>query len=61
METSTIVLIILLSIALLGWIVTFIRKNEYNRTNLIILLNVITYVVLIIIQLTMYNESQNEA
>lgn len=26
METSTIVLIILLSIALLGWIVTFIRK-----------------------------------
>lgn len=51
METSTIVLIILLSIALLGWIVTFIRKNEYNRTNLIILLNVITYVVLIIIQL----------
>lgn len=51
METSTIVLIILLSIALLGWIVTFIRKSEYNRTNLIILLNVITYVVLIIIQL----------
>ena len=51
METSTIVLIILLSIALLGWIVTFIRKNEYNRSNLIILLNVITYVVLIIIQL----------
>ena len=51
METSTIVLIILLSIALLGWIVTFIRKTEYNRTNLIILLNVITYVVLIIIQL----------
>lgn len=51
METSTIVLIIFLSIALLGWIVTFIRKNEYNRTNLIILLNVITYVVLIIIQL----------
>lgn len=37
METSTIVLIILLSIALLIWIVTFIRKNEYNRTNLIIL------------------------
>ena len=53
METSTIVLIILLSIALLGWTVTFIRKNEYNRTNLIILLNVITYVVLIIIRLTM--------
>lgn len=51
METSTIVLIIFLSIALLGWIVTFIRKNEYNQTNLIILLNVITYVVLIIIQL----------
>lgn len=51
METSTIVLIIMLSIVLLGWIVTFIRKNEYNRTNLIILLNVITYVVLIIIQL----------
>lgn len=50
METSTIVLIILLSIALLGWKVTFIQKNEYNRTNLIILLNVITYVVLIIIQ-----------
>lgn len=56
METSTIVLIILLSIALLGWIVTFIRKNEYNRTNLIILLNVITYVVLIIIQLTIKGE-----
>ena len=53
MKTSTIVLIIMLSIALLGWIVTFIRKNEYNRTNLIILLNVITYVVLIIIRLTM--------
>lgn len=56
METSTIVLIILLSIALLGWIVTFIRKNEYNRTNLIILLNVITYVVLIIIQLIVKGE-----
>lgn len=53
METSTIVLIILLSISLWGWIVTFIRKTEYNRTNLIILLNVITYVVLIIIRLTM--------
>ncbi len=53
METSTIVLIILLSIALFGWIVTFIRKNEYNRTNLIILLNVIIFVVLIIIRLTM--------
>jgi hypothetical protein len=53
METSTIVLIILLSISLLVWIVSFIRKNEYNRTNLIILLNVITYVVLIIIRLTM--------
>ncbi len=51
METSTIVLIILLSISLLGWIVTFIRKTECNRTNLIILLNVITYVELIIIQL----------
>ena len=56
METSAIVLIILLSIALLGWIVTFIRKNEYNRTNLIILLNVITYVVLIIIQLIVKGE-----
>ena len=53
MKTSKIVLIILLSIALLGWIVSFIRKNEYNRTNLIILLNIITYVVLIIIRLTM--------
>lgn len=53
METSTIVLIILLSISLLGWIVSFIRENGYNRTNLNILLNVITYVVLIIIQLTM--------
>lgn len=53
METSTIVLIILLSIALLRWIVTFIRKNEYNRTNLNILLNVIIFVVLIIIRLTM--------
>lgn len=53
METSTIVLIILLSIALLGWIVTFIRKNEYNRTNLIILLNVIVAVVLVIFRLTM--------
>ena len=53
MAAHTIVLIILLSIALLGWIVTFIRKNEYNRTNLIILINVITYVVLIIIRLTM--------
>jgi len=53
METSAIVLIILLSIALLVWIVSFIRENEYNRTNLIILLNVITYVVLIIIRLTM--------
>lgn len=53
METSTIVLIILLSIALLGWIVTFIRKNEYNRTNLNIFLNVIIFVVLIIIRLTM--------
>nr|DAH98221.1 MAG TPA: hypothetical protein [Caudoviricetes sp.] len=53
METSTIVLIIMLSIALLGWIVTFIRKNEYNRTNLIILLNVIIAVVLVIIRLTM--------
>lgn len=53
METSTIVLIVLLLVALWGWIVTFIRKNEYNRTNLIILLNVITYVVLIIIRLTM--------
>ena len=53
METSTIVLIIMLSIALLGWIVTFIRKSEYNRTNLIILLNVIVAVVLVIIRLTM--------
>lgn len=53
METSTIVLIILLSISLLLWIVTFIRKNEYNRTNLNILLNVIIFVVLIIIRLTM--------
>ena len=53
METSTIVLIILLSIALLVWIVSFIRENEYNRTNLIILLNVIIFVVLIIIRLTM--------
>lgn len=53
METYTIVIIILLSIALLGWIVTFIRKNEYNRTDLIILLNVIIFVVLIIIRLTM--------
>lgn len=53
METSTIVLIIMLSIALLGWIVTFIRKNEYNRTNLIILLNVIVAVVLVIFRLTM--------
>ena len=56
METSTIVFIILLSIALLGWIVTFIRKTEYNRTNLIILLNVITYVVLIIIQIIVKGE-----
>ena len=56
MKTSTIVLIILLSIALLGWIVTFIRKNEYNRTNLIILLNVIISVVLIIIQLIVKGE-----
>ena len=56
METSTIVIIILLSIALLGWIVTFIRKTKYNRTNLIILLNVITYVVLIIIQLIVKGE-----
>lgn len=53
METSTIVLIILLSIALLRWIVTFIRENGYNRTNLNILLNVIIFVVLIIIRLTM--------
>ena len=53
METFTIVLIILLSISLLGWIVTFIRKNEYNRTNLIILLNVIVAVVLVIFRLTM--------
>lgn len=53
MKTSTIVLIIMLSIALLGWIVTFIRKNEYNRTNLIILLNVIVAVVLVIFRLTM--------
>jgi hypothetical protein len=53
METSTIVLIILLSIALLVWIVSFIRENEYNRTNLNILLNVIIFVVLIIIRLTM--------
>lgn len=53
METSTIVLIILLSIALLGWIVTFIRKNEYNRTNLIILLNAIVAVVLVIFRLAM--------
>lgn len=53
METFTIVLIILLSISLLGWIVTFIRKAEYNRTNLIILLKVIIFVVLIIIRLTM--------
>ena len=53
METSTIVLIILQSIALLGSIVTFNRKKEYNRTNLNILLNFITYVVLIIIRLTM--------
>lgn len=51
METSKIVLIILLSIALLGWIVTFIRKSEYNRTNLIILLNVIVAVVLVIFRL----------
>lgn len=56
METSTIVLIILLSIALLGWIVTFIRKTEHNRNNLIILLNVITYVVLIIIQIIVKGE-----
>lgn len=56
METSTIVLIILLSISLLGWIVTFIRKTEYNRNNLIILLNVITYVVLIIIQIIVKGE-----
>ena len=53
MEASTIVLIILLSIALLVWIVSFIQKNEYNRTNLIILLNVIVFVVLVIIRLTM--------
>lgn len=53
MKTSTIVLIILLSIALLVWIVSFIRENEYNRTNLNILLNVIIFVVLIIIRLTM--------
>lgn len=53
METSTIVLIILLSIALLVWIVSFIRENGYNRTNLNILLNVIIFVVLIIIRLTM--------
>ena len=53
METSTIVLIVLLLVALLGWIVTFIRKNEYNRTNLNILLNIIIFVVLIIIRLTM--------
>lgn len=53
METSTIVLIILLSISLLGWIVTFIRKTEHNRTNLITLLNVIIFVVLVIIRLTM--------
>ncbi len=53
METSTIVLIILLLISLLVWIVSFIRENEYNRTNLNILLNVIIFVVLIIIRLTM--------
>ena len=53
METSTIVLIILLSISLLGWIVTFIRKTQCNRTNLIILLNVIVAVVLVIFRLTM--------
>ena len=38
METSTIVLIILLLISLLVWIVSFIRKNEYNRTNLLIII-----------------------
>lgn len=53
METSTIVLIILLLIALLGWIVSFIRENGYNLTNLNILLNIIIFVVLIIIRLTM--------
>lgn len=53
METSTIVLIILFLISLLVWIVSFIRENGYNLTNLNILLNVITYVVLIIIRLTM--------
>ena len=53
METSTIVLIILLLISFLVWIVSFIRENEYNRTNLNILLNVIIFVALIIIRLTM--------
>lgn len=53
METSTIVLIILLLISLLVWIVSFIRKNGYNLTNLNILLNIIIFVVLIIIRLTM--------
>lgn len=53
MAAHTIVLIILLSISLLLWIVTFIRENGYNRTNLNILLNVIIFVVLIIIRLTM--------
>ena len=53
MKTSTIVLIILFLISLLVWIVSFIRENEYNRTNLNILLNVIIFVVLIIIRLTM--------
>ena len=53
METSTIVLIILLLMSLLVWIVPFIRKNGYNRTNLNIILNVIIFVVLIIIRLTM--------
>nr|DAV70124.1 MAG TPA: hypothetical protein [Caudoviricetes sp.] len=53
METSTIVLIILFLISLLVWIVSFIRENGYNLTNLNILLNVIIFVVLIIIRLTM--------
>lgn len=53
METSTIVLIILFLISLLVWIVSFIRENGYNLTNLNILLNVIMFVVLIIIRLTM--------
>lgn len=53
METSTIVLIILFLISLLVWIVSFIQENGYNLTNLNIILNVIIFVVLIIIRLTM--------